>query len=109
MLLIANERLSDNDLQKVAEDFKGYIKFVVDVEKEILTAGGLKHVDGEQALLKNDSRQENLWGGGLDLETGEIDFDSMINLRPSQGNTSREVLSSNIRSKIEEIVRKLLR
>lgn len=109
MLLIVEKKLNQKDLEKVAEDFKGYVKVVVDVEKEILTAGGLKHVDGEQLLLKNGSKQENLWGGGLDLETGEIDFDSMINLRPSQGNNSREVLSEEIRIKIQDIVRKLLK
>ena len=109
MLILVRERLSDVDLQKVAEDFEGYIKFVADIEQKILSAGGLKHVDGEQLLLENGSRQENLWGGGFDLETSEIDFDSMINIRPSQGNSSREVLSEEIRNKILEIVRKLLR
>lgn len=109
MLMIVEKKLDDEFLEKVAEDFKGYIKFVVDVEREILTAGGLRHVDGEELLLKNGSKQENLWGGGLDLETGEIDFDSMINLRPSQGNASREVLGEEARNKMEEIIRKLLK
>jgi hypothetical protein len=109
MLLLVDKKLSREDLQKVAEDLKGYIKFVVDVEREILAAGGLRHVDGERLLLNNGSRQEDLWGGGLDLETSEIDFDSMINLRPSHGNASREVLSQETRNRIEEIVHKLLR
>ena len=109
MLLIIEKKLSDSDLQKVAEDLKGYIKVVVDIDQQILAAGGLRHVDGEQLLLRNGSRQENLWGGGLDLETHEIDFDSMINLRPSQGNTSREILSEGVRIKMIKIVRKLLK
>ena len=109
MLLLVEEKLDDEFLLKVAEDFKGYIKFVVDIKQEVLTAGGLKLVDGEQILLKNGSSQEDLWGGGLDLETNEVDFDSMINLRPSQGNASREVLSEEVRNRIQEIVRKLLK
>lgn len=109
MLLLVEEKLSDEDLQKAAEDFKGYIKFVADVKRNILTAGGNRHVDGEQLLLKNGSKQEDLWGGGLDLETGEIDFDSMINLRPSQANPSREVLNENTRKRIEKLVRNLIR
>jgi hypothetical protein len=56
----------------------------VDVNRKILSAGGDKHVDGEQMLLKDGSKQEDLWGAGLDLETSEMDFDSMINLRPEQ-------------------------
>lgn len=109
MILILEKKATGKDLKKVAKDFDGYIKFVVDVEREILAAGGRLHVDGEQKLLKEGSLQEDLWGGGLDLETGEIDFDSMINLRPSQGNASREVLDTQIRKKMEEIGRKLLR
>ena len=108
MLLLINAKISQENLQKVAQDLEGYIKVVIDIEKGILTAGGLRHVEGEQLLLHNGSRQENLWGGGLDLETGEIDFDSMINIRPSQNNPSREVLSPEVRGKMKEIINNLL-
>ena len=64
-------------------------------------------MDGEQLLLKDGSRQEDLWGAGLDLETNEMDFDSMINLRPVQ-NTSREILDQKIRHQVESITRFLL-
>lgn len=109
MLLLVNSKADKETLKKVAEDFEGYIKFVVDVERKILTAGGLRHFEGEKLLLENGSKQENLWGGGLDFQTREIDFDSMINIRPNQGNTSREVLSEEVRKQVDEIVRKLLR
>lgn len=109
MLILVKSKISPEDLKKAAEDLDGYIKFVVDVESEVLTAGSLRHVEGEQLLLKTGSKQNDLWGGGLDLETGEMDFDSMINLRPSQGNSSREVLDPRIRDKITEIVNKLLK
>lgn len=109
MLLLVIKKLSPEELKKVSDDLSGYIKFVVDIENKIITAGGLRHVEGEELLLKKGSKQEDLWGGGLDLETNEIDFDSMINLRASQGNTSREVLDENIRNQIEKIVRLLLK
>ncbi len=109
MLFIIKTKIDSETIKKAAEDLDGYIKFVVDIEKRILTIGGLRHVDGEQLLLKEGSKQEDLWGGGLDLESGEIDFDSMINIRPNQRNSSREVLSGGIRSKIEDIVNKLLK
>lgn len=109
MLLLIEEKISTENLKKVAEDFEGYIKVVVDIERDILTAGGKRHFDGEQLLLQNGSDQKNLWGGGLDLETGETDYDSMINLRPNQGNTSREVLDEKTRSAMTEIIHKLLR
>ena len=54
------------------------------------------------------SRQADLWGGGVDLETKEIDYNSIINLRPNQENPSRDILSKEIRSKIDKIVKGLL-
>lgn len=109
MLILVKEKISEQELNKASKDLDGYVKFVVDLEKGILTAGGLRHVEGEQLLLKMGSKQENLWGGGLDLETGDLDYDSMINIRPAQGNTSREVLDQNVRDKMTEIVNKLLK
>jgi len=107
MLLIIRSKIDSETLKKVAEDLKGYIKVVVDVPRNILSAGGEKHVDGEQLFLKDGSKQEDLWGAGLDLETDEMDFDSMINLRPTQ-NASREILDPNIRKQVESITRSLL-
>src|SRR3989338_4632115 len=108
MLLIIRAKIDLESRKEVAEDLKGYIKVVVDVKRKILSAGGEKHVEGEQLLLKDGSKQEDLWGAGLDLETDEMDFDSMINLRPTQ-NASREVLDPNIRQQVESITRSLLK
>jgi hypothetical protein len=72
-----------------------------------LAAGGEKHVDAERLLLEDGSRQEDLWGAGLDLETGEMDFDSVINLRPTQ-NRSREILDEGIRNKVIALIQTLL-
>ncbi len=107
MLLIIRTKIDSESLKKVAEDLKGYIKVVVDIRRRILSAGGQKNVDEEQMLLKDGSRQEDLWGAGLDLETNQMDFDSMINLRPTQ-NSSREILDQKIRQQVESITRSLL-
>jgi len=109
MLIIIKQKADDETLKKVAADLDGYIKVVVDINRKILSAGGKLHVDGEKLLLENDCRQADLWGGGVDLETGEVDFDSMINLRPGQNNKSREVLDQNIRRQMEMIIHQLLR
>lgn len=108
MLLLITKHATKEQIEQASQDLAGYIKVVVDVEKEILTAGGMKHVEGEQLLLKHDSNQENLWGGGFDVETEEIDYDSMINIRPSQGNSSRQVMDEAIREKMDTTIKKLL-
>lgn len=108
MPIIIRSKISADDLKQAAEDLNGYVKFVVDVERKILSAGGVRHVDGEKLLLHDGSKQQNLWGGGLDIATNELDYDSMINIRSRENNPSREVLSVDLRTKIDQIVRELL-
>ena len=108
MIFLLDRKATAEQLKKAAEDLDGYIKFVADIEKKIMTVGGTRHVEGEEILLQDGSKQSDLWGGGYDMESGEIDFDSMINIRPLQGNTSREVLDPEIRKVMEKIVREFL-
>lgn len=106
--MIIRSKVDEQTLKKLGQKITNYIKFVVDVRREILAAGSERHFEDEQVLLGDGSEQKDLWGGGLDLETNELDFDSMINLRPNDGNSSREVLSPETRAKMERIVRNLL-
>ncbi len=107
MLIVVDKQATPEQIEQMAQDYDGYIKFVVDVNKKVLIGGGERHVEGEQKLLALGSKQEDLWGGGIDWETKEIDYNSMINIRPSQDNPSRDVLSQKIRKQIDSIVGKL--
>jgi hypothetical protein len=94
------------------EGFGDLVKVVVDIEKQILAVGGELHADEETLLLKSGSRQENLWGINLyPQKAGEefIEFDSVINLRPAQGNRSRGIENPEIQKRIREIVEKLIK
>jgi hypothetical protein len=84
---------------------------VVDVEREIMAIGGELHSDEEAALLDDGSRQTHLWG--INLYPGErgeswIEFDAMINVRPAQGNRSRDVENDTTRVAIRRIVDSLV-
>jgi hypothetical protein len=107
MQLIENQ-ISIKELRKMSSKmFGNLVKAVVDVEKEILVVDAELHSDQEAFLLKNGSKQENLWGINIypDLDKGErVEFDSMINLRPSQNNNSRGVDNKEIQKKILDIV-----
>lgn len=107
MLILIKKKATQEEINQISQDYEGYIKLVIDVELEILTGGGERHFDGEQLLLREGSKQENLWGGGIDWETKEIDYNSIINLRPKQNNPSRDILSQDIRDKFDKIVKKL--
>lgn len=109
MILIITKKATKEEREKMAEDFGGdYIKVVIDIEQGILAGGGERHFDAEQLLLGNGSTQDNLWGGGIDVKTSTIDYNSMINLRPTQQNTSRDVMSIPIRERMDKIIQKLL-
>ena len=92
--------------------FGDLVKAVVDIEKEIMAVDAELHADQEKVLIENGSKQENLWGINLYPEFYNeedfIEFDSMINLRPSWGNRSRGVDDETIQDKIIEIVNKLV-
>lgn len=108
MSLIIKQKATKKEIKKLSEHFSGYIKVVIDIERGMLAGGGDRHVDDEKLLIKNGSKQKNLWGGGFDLETKEIDYNSVINLRPRDRNPSRDILSEEIREKFDKVVRKLL-
>lgn len=87
--------------------FGDMVKGVVDVEREIVALDAELHADLEALLMEDGSKQNDLWGVNLYPELpGEafLEFDSMINVRPSQGNRSRGVDDPNVRNKITKIV-----
>ncbi|MFZ5801626.1 MAG: DUF5674 family protein [Candidatus Omnitrophota bacterium] len=88
--------------------FGNMVKAVVDIERGLLAVDAELHSDLEAVLLEAGSRQQDLWGINLypELPPGEfVEFDSMINIRPSQGNRSRGVERADIRERIVAIVR----
>ena len=91
--------------------FGDMVKAVVDVEAGLMAIGGELHSDEEAVLLDEGSRKSNLWGINLypDKPSEEwIEFNSMINVRPSGGNHSRMVESGEIRKAITRIVQRLV-
>lgn len=104
---IIKDALALGELKKTAVTFTDLVKAVVDVDKEILAVDAELHSDLEAFLLQQGSKQKSLWGINLypQLQGDDfIEFDSLINVRPSQGNQTRSVDSEEIRKKIIEIV-----
>lgn len=109
---IVDTPISLADVKTMAGDrFGNLVKAVVDVELGIMAVDGELHADEEALLLENGSRQENLWGINIYPElTGsdQLEFDSVINIRPSQGNRSRGIDDQTIRERIVRIVAGLI-
>ncbi|MEK7495192.1 MAG: DUF5674 family protein [Patescibacteria group bacterium] len=94
-----------DDIKKLRELFSVYIKTVIDIKNKTCSAGCNRHFDSEKILLDQGSKQEDLWGGGIDLETKIIDCNSMINIRPKQGNMSNEIQDITKRQEFEKLTK----
>ena len=112
-MLILDRQISREELCALAEKcFGDMVKGVADVDKGLLALDAELHSDLEAMLLEQGSQQGALWGINLYPELdGEdfLEFDSLINIRPAQGNRSRGVEDEEIRGKIEELVTKWIR
>jgi hypothetical protein len=96
---------------EAAEQFGDMVKAVVDVKRRVMAIGGELHADEEALLIEDGSRQEDLWGINLypgERDEGWVEFDSLINVRPSQGNRSRGVDDNGLRADIRRVVDELV-
>ncbi len=105
MIVTKKEPYTKDEIEKLREQFDTYIKTVIDIKKKICSAGASRHFESEKILLGQGSKQSNLWGGGIDVKTKVIDFNSFINIRPADNNQSNEILDSNVRKAYEEITK----
>lgn len=112
LLRIIREPIPRAELASLAEQqFGNLVKAVVDVARQVIAIGSELHSDEEAALLDDGSKQEHLWGINLypdEPRTEWLEFDSMINVRPSRGNRSREVEDPTLRESIRRIVDMLI-
>lgn len=110
---IIDKEVSKSQLKEMADKMFGdLVKAVVDIEKGIMVVDAELHSDEEARLLEKGSNQKNLWGINLYpniVDENWIEFNSMINLRPSQDNRSRGVESKEIRKEIIKIVNSLVK
>jgi len=112
-IIIIEVPITRAELKKIAEKrFGDLIKAAVDIEQEIMAVGGEFHMDEQTTLFEEKgSKQQNVWGLNIypeEIGEGFIEFDSMINLKPDQGNRSRNIQDPAIREKIILIVKKLI-
>ena len=109
MIITKSEPFTKEEIEKLKERFDIYIKTVIDIKKKICSAGCDRHFESEKIILDKGSSQKDLWGGGIDLETKTIDFNSFINIRPADDNMSNEIQDSKIRGEFEELTKYFFR
>lgn len=105
---VFNSRASKEELLALAKSGYGdMVKGVIDINKRLLALGGELHSDCEQVLLDRGSKQVDLWGFNIYPEkTREeyLEYTSLINIRPRQGNMDRDIKDLNLRRQIKNII-----
>lgn len=106
-IILLTERIAPSALRTLVDRFfEDMVKYVVDVERGIAAVGGELHADAEAVLLEDGSRQQDLWGANYYPGAGSedcIEFTSLINIRPSQGNLSMELADEETRTRVREV------
>lgn len=105
MIITRKKPFTKDEILKLQEVFDTYIKTVIDIKKRLCSAGMDRHYEGEKILLEQGSKQSDVWGGGVDLETGVIDFNSFINIRPNDNNLSNEIQDAKIREEYKRLTK----
>lgn len=111
-IVIVRERIDSDLLRSLAKrHFVDMVKYVVDVERQVIAVGGGLHADAEAVLLEDGSRQQDLWGANYYPTRDEsscIEFTSLINIRPAQDNRSMELQDASLREKVRVLTHHLL-
>lgn len=111
-ILVLRERIAVDDLRRLVSDgFGDMVKFVADLDRGWIAIGGQMHADAEHVLLDLGSVQESLWGANYYPGRGAdgcLEYTSLINIRPAQGNPSMVVADPAIRERLRELAFRLI-
>ncbi len=101
-----DKKLTKDEVLVLRKKYGAYIKLTVDVENKWIVAGGELHADGEKVLLEKGSKQNDVWGGGINFLDKQIDTTAVLNIRPRLNNDNLEILDPEIRRKFYDIIKK---
>jgi len=105
---LIHKHVTKEQIHDMLKALKSYIKLAVDIKREVLAGGGILHADCEAVLLKDGSKQEDIWGADWIPHSKQVTFEALINIRPRQNNLSMIIQDEVIREKVEEVARGLL-
>lgn len=108
-ILVVHEPVNQETLSALAKEWHiSLVKGVADIKTGLVALGGEWHMDANNRLIKEGSEQQNLWGFNIyPKEKGDaaIEYISLINIRPMQGNRSMEIASEEIREAVRKVAK----
>ena len=110
-ILIVREPISLAAIEPLTAWHHTLVKGVADIRRGVIAFGGEWHMDANNVLFADGSEQQNVWGFNIYPEKrGDeaIEYESLINIRPAQGNKGMILMDETLRSEIRSIVRRLV-
>ncbi len=105
-IFVVREPVDTQMLESLAKEWhQTLVKGVADIETGLVALGGEWHIDANNRLIEEGSQQRNLWGFNIyPKEKGDaaIEYNSLINIRPMQGNRSMEIMSEETRAAVRK-------
>ncbi|MEA3296045.1 MAG: DUF5674 family protein [Patescibacteria group bacterium] len=110
---IIKEKINKEHLKDFLNNpFKEVIKFVVDIENNLIALGGELHSDTAEELIEQGSDNRNLWGGNFyplkEKAEEKIEYTSLINIKPSQDSFSMDIENKDIILKINKVIEEFI-
>lgn len=109
---IINKPITRSEAKEIAKEFYvDMVKGVVDIEREIIALGGEWHMDANNMLTADGSRQSDIWGFNFHFNKepqDTIEYISLINIRPADGNYDMVVEDESRRGVMSAIIEKLI-
>jgi Protein of unknown function (DUF5674) len=107
-ILVVHEPVDRETLDALANEWHHtLVKGVADITLGTVALGGEWHIDANNRLIEDGSEQKNLWGFNIypkEKGDGAIEYNSLINIRPLQGNRSMEITSEETRKAVRRVV-----
>ncbi|MDR1974474.1 MAG: DUF5674 family protein [Bacteroidales bacterium] len=108
-MILVEKNITREQLKPLTQNFfSEMVKGVIDIQKGVLALDAELHSDLEKMLLENGSDQSDLWGINLyPYKDGDdfVEFESLINIRPWQGNRSRLIEDETLQAKIRLVLK----
>ncbi len=109
IIRIIERPITRAEAKEIAQEFYvDMVKGVADIERELLALGGEWHMDANMKLIEHGSLQEDVWGFNFYPDENRIEYTSLINIRPSQGNRNIEIQDDGLKGRMEQTIRKLI-
>lgn len=112
MIKIVRQTISRRELEEITKEWFGdIVKGAVDTKRRVLALGGELHSDAVGVLFEDGSQTADVWGFNIyiDLPDGKnLEFNSLMNIKPSLGNRSMEIEDKQIVGEIKKIINDLI-